>query len=506
MVSETDDTEKQFAIKAFEAQSKRKYRIRLLKFCFSFQMFVIFLIMVKAMLSEDLTEFKLATETPTAPIFSITDTTSQNKTLIAAEEKIFVTNESTSNPAVNDKIKYAETKIKNVDVVNDYSFIDTLSTFNFSSLIYDIGLGRAAKEQRIELNEKIFKFLIKEPIVPVNEECHLPEVKVPTKEECMSAGSYVFTGLKNNPSKIGILIQLGFDADTLEIYLHQIYDLIDYFFIIESTTSHLFNQPKPLLWQTLQIQPRFEKFKSKVVNFVLDDADTAKNIGSSSIWALESQQENQRWTKFIQWNEYHKVFGDEDVLGFGDADEIPSRKNVVLLKYCKISKNVKNAIDIGIWFPLSYIKWSFKTDFPVHSSVPYSLGDPSFWKLSNAKNYFANGKLPTRMRGTSRNYLLGGAHLSNYLYPPFAMLKLLTCTECTTNDFLRSWSDLIDKKDVAGLEKWFVDYNINSYAYRTIPIENLTAGNKEAVSIPWFLSCNLKRYPSWLRKSDTRIH
>jgi hypothetical protein len=35
-----------------------------------------------------------------------------------------------------------------------------------------------------------------------------------------------------------------------------------------------------------------------------------------------------RWQSFVQWNKKAKVFHDDDIVGFGDTDEIPSRENV----------------------------------------------------------------------------------------------------------------------------------------------------------------------------------
>ncbi|KAJ3222401.1 hypothetical protein HK099_002345 [Clydaea vesicula] len=372
------------------------------------------------------------------------------------------------------------------DVKNSLSFMDTLKNFNFSNLINLIEIEDSnAMTQRLELNKLLIDFILKEPLVEVNNSCKIPSITMPTPLNCLTAGNRIFNGLKKDPSKVGILIQLGFDADTLEIYMHQVYDIVDYFFIIESTTSHLQHQKKPLIWQLLQNQNRFAIFKDKIVNFVLDDSDTAKNINDNSIWALESQQEHSRWTKFLEWNKNYQYFSDDDILGFGDADEIPSRQNLLLLKHCSISRDVTKAIDIGIWFPLSYIKWAFKTDFPVHRSVPYSLGDPSFWTVSNAKKFNVNGNAPTRMRGKSGHFLLGGAHLSNYLYPPFAMIKMLTCSECNGVTHLKEWKKLIDDKNVRGLEKFFIDHNVNLYSGRTVSLEDLDAKNKETVSLPW---------------------
>ena len=56
-------------------------------------------------------------------------------------------------------------------------------------------------------------------------------------------------------------------------------------------------------------------------------------------------------------------------------------------------------------------------------------GDPTFhrWKdtTSLPKDHF-----PTRNRGKSGSFLLGGIHLSYYTYTPYFILRMLSTTEC----------------------------------------------------------------------------
>ena len=139
------------------------------------------------------------------------------------------------------------------------------------------------------------------------------------------------------------------------------------------------NFRKKLSWSELSVQPRFSKFRDKIIHLVLDDADIAEIEHSEdlSAWSLESLQEKLRWEKIKEWNEWSHALKDNDLIGFGDADEVTSRDNIQLLKYCPLKSK---SIDIGIWFPFGRMDQAYKTDFPV-SGIPrnyikyqYTLG------------------------------------------------------------------------------------------------------------------------------------
>lgn len=78
------------------------------------------------------------------------------------------------------------------------------------------------------------------------------------------------------------------------------------------------------------------------------------------IWRNEHAQEKLRWEKFKEWNiKNNHYFTKDDVIGFGDTDEIAYYQNVLLLKNCKQNGNV----DIGSWFTFSKIDMQYKSDF-----------------------------------------------------------------------------------------------------------------------------------------------
>ncbi len=213
--------------------------------------------------------------------------------------------------------------------------------------------------------------------------------------------------------------------DVLEVLLHELDNVTDKIFVMESTRTHNKGIRKALLWERLRDQPRFQIFQDKVVHLVLDDAEVFAD--PQQIFAIESSQEKHRWKSFVRWNDHTHFFGPQDVLGFGDVDEIPSRENVNLLRHCEFAEP---SIDIGSWFAWTRIDTAFRPDWPVpgHS---WTLGDPTFWTLASATEFAKDGtNHPSRMRGKSSHFLLGGIHMTDNGYLPFFLAKRIACSEC----------------------------------------------------------------------------
>ena len=80
---------------------------------------------------------------------------------------------------------------------------------------------------------------------------------------------------------------------------------------------------------------------------------------------------------FLKWNEENKFFRDDDLIGFGDADEIASIKTLNLLKQCE----TKTVTDVGIWFTPSRINQKQLGGWSVRGHR-FTLGDPTFYTIS----------------------------------------------------------------------------------------------------------------------------
>lgn len=342
--------------------------------------------------------------------------------------------------------------------------------------------------------ESLANFMAVEPAVDIGSNCTPPPLPQIKCEDYMEVfGNKARAADKEH--KIGILIQLGFDVDMLEVYLWEVYDVVDKFFIIESVVTHSNDQiRKPLMWEKIKDTKRFKRFSDKVVHFVIDDA--GRKMPDGNIWSSESNQERLRWEKFKEWNEKNKFFDNGDLIGFGDTDEIPSRDALAVLKRC--SGNL-DYTDIGLTFFFGTFSNIFKSDFPVYG-YPYTLGDPTFFTVKNAHLYNGESPYPTRMRGYSLKSVLGGAHISPYLYVPFLMNKAMVSTEHDT------FEALADGLTMEEIEDYYKGVAVTAHMDRIRNATDVMRQIKKHYYIPWIMRCAQDRYPSFFGKRDPRLY
>lgn len=241
----------------------------------------------------------------------------------------------------------------------------------------------------------------------------------------------------------------------------------------------------------------------------MDDVDSA-SVGPG-MWAAEDLQEIRRWQKIREWNEHTEFFQSTDMIGFGDCDEIASRHNVHLLKYCTVKSD--DPVDIGIWFPFGRIHQAYRTDFSIPRH-PYTLGDPTFFTFAQAQKGLAGAhaetetlKYATRARGKSKNYLLGGIHMTHYGYLIYMLLKKMSCSECVGSlDRLREeLTEAYEKDEWSKLEQLW-SKTPDSILHRIVALKQLDPAERaQVVYLPWFFDCNRDRYSMWEGKSDSRI-
>ncbi|CAL8127747.1 unnamed protein product [Orchesella dallaii] len=379
------------------------------------------------------------------------------------------------------------------------SFIDSVNNFPWNDYGESINSPSSFAHYSSQLLTKLLPFLVMPPKLEIDSYCPRPPPKFPPYlAECSKL---------SEPRKVGVIIQFGFESDTLEIHLNELEDIVDYFFILESTRAHFRGIQKPLLWEVLKHQERFQRFSDKVVHIILDDIDTISDDVQEKGFGVEGLQEKQRWKKFLQWNDVKSYFKDDDILGFGDVDEIPSRDVVFYMKNCEIPSD---PVDIGIWFPFGKIDQAFLTDWPVSSDHPYSLGDPTYWTLQTAiktQEQFT----PTRKRGESSGHLLGGMHMSYYGYMPLRITKYFTASESKIENLAY---ELVPKMKHLNAEKLSeVEMELGevptSFNDRIMSMERLKKKfpreYEKVVHIPWFYECNRDRYPAWEGLHDSRL-
>ena len=336
------------------------------------------------------------------------------------------------------------------------------------------------------------KFMTIEPTVGINAECKPPSSKFTCSDYKYALGEGTKKAKKER--KVAFLIQFGFDVDMLEAFLWEVYDVVDKFFITESVVTHSNRQiRKPLVWDMVKGDARFERFKDKIVHFIVDDSDV--RIPNGDIWVSERNQEYIRWKEFLKWNEYHREFEETDVIGFGDTDEIVSRDVILALKKCT---GDITTLDVASIFFMGDNKTAFPTDWPVHPYA-FSYGDPTFYTIRSAKEYERQrADTPSRRKGQGDKHVFGGAHISPYMYLPYIVNKFIVATEYNVPD--------IPEGDIDYLDNYFVKYIIRDFEGRVRPVDQVWDELKEIHFIPWFIKCNPDRFPRFYGKKDPRIY
>lgn len=230
-------------------------------------------------------------------------------------------------------------EVRNISSASHKSFFETFQDFPWAE--FEEAAAKNDSIKKLEYSksfvDKLTYYLQLEPLIPINENCKAPELPLPSEIDCTKYPK-AFTGIKrNNTVKIGVLLQLGFDIDILEIHFQELHDVVDMFFVIESTHAHYGNLRKPLMWERVQQQERFKHFP--VVHFIVDDAEGSR--ATDKMWQMESLQEKRRWEKFIEWNDATKFFNDDDIVGKNKLAWAAVLLNIFKLRFSKVEYNYR---------------------------------------------------------------------------------------------------------------------------------------------------------------------
>jgi len=203
-----------------------------------------------------------------------------------------------------------------------------------------------------------------------------------------------------------------------------------------------------------------------------------------------------------------RLKGRELVVNFGHTDEIPSPRNMALMKQCQ---PIHLPVDSGTWMPMGRFDRAVRADTPVgdKGELPYAHGSPTFQDMSN---------MVDRGLGKSSGYLLGGWHLNAYAYPPHALLKLLSCANCTGRGILESTVQLL-RKGRTGIREFYEGLSTltsessgqKAYLQRSTTVEELKKqrpyrSHPELLQPPSVVQCNPERYEVWYGNYDRRLN
>ena len=345
------------------------------------------------------------------------------------------------------------------------------------------------------------------PPSPANVTCEPPAL--PARPTCTGASAFTGSALPT-PRRIVYMMQVGFEADTLEIALREVADVVDVVFLVESTRSH---NPqgrdkragKPLLWEHLKGTDRFQ-FLSRdiVVHVVADDAETqgAAQAAGTDIWSMEYLQTDKGVDRVKQWANATGALGADDVFVSGDVDELLARPTLHQLRWCEL---VDTVVSSAIWMPMGRLDTAFQTDWPA-PGMPLSLALPTVYAWDEvASGRHSGGRIHNlakiRPNGTWKT-TKGGMHMTVPAFMPLVMVKELTATEYAGQ---QQWANTT----LASLNEAQKEaYTLKRRPEWRARLHNLDALSAEELAwlrhVPWWLACNPLRFPYWYGKPEPR--
>ena len=201
------------------------------------------------------------------------------------------------------------------------------------------------------------------------------------------------------------------EMDLLFYRLSLLYDIVDYFVIVESTKTHAGNK-KPLYY--LENKDRYKNFEDKIIHIVEDD------LMSDPTHDLSKGFHDEVWSnEHLHRNAIHKgieqiSLSDNDILIISDLDEIPDPLTIQYLK-----TNLSITDNIGIV--------SLLQDFYYYCLTCKNKEKWTRSKLVSYQTYvsqFHRKPQDCRMYECDRFIEKGGWHLSYFGSPEFIQNKL----------------------------------------------------------------------------------
>jgi len=342
------------------------------------------------------------------------------------------------------------------------------------------------------------------PPVPINESCLRPPL--PRVPACMDSA---FSGEPLiRPRKLALMLLLGFEVDTLEIHLREAVDMVDVIFLVESTTTH-HGTKKPLMWERLQYEERFQFVPATLVVHVIVNhlEDDMEKHGKSYWWFEDSETRAgvaraRAWAAVHQRPEYGSPgtsrLSPDDLFISANTDEVMSREALHKLRWCKL--NGKSPISGALWMPMGNLNLAFRSDFPVRGR-PHTYGFPTIYRWEEIAGGREGKRLLSDYHGARNKYVLGGMHLTNPAFLPSAILKEISGTE-NGHALKNIHQDGLTLEELNKQQSMLYSLDVRpKWKASTDPIDAVTDISKQ---LPWFLECNPSRFPYWWGLPDPR--
>src|SRR6056300_943618 len=206
------------------------------------------------------------------------------------------------------------------------------------------------------------------------------------------------------------------ELDMLHLHLEELYDTVDKFVLVESTTTFVGN-PKELFFE--KHKDRYSKYLDKIVHVIVKDTPKMNNP-----WNAERFQRDAIDRGLSQLD-----LKDEDIIIIGDVDEIPDTTTLNTLREEGLRKPVSLEMD--------FYYYNFKcrnVDKWYHAKViPYTI----YKQYPHPDNI---------RRSTCDKVEKGGWHLSYFGTPEFISNKLSNFSHQEYNNSTYNDTEIIKKR------------------------------------------------------------
>ena len=147
---------------------------------------------------------------------------------------------------------------------------------------------------------------------------------------------------------------------------------------------------KPLMWERLQFEERFQFVPDGLVVHVIVDHLGDEKEGKSFWWFEDSETSAgvaraRAWAAIPQ-PEFGSPgtgrLGPDDLFISANTDEVMSREALYKLRWCKLDND--NPISGALWMPMGNLNLAFRTDFPVRGR-PHTYSFPTIYRQVTQK-------------------------------------------------------------------------------------------------------------------------
>lgn len=250
------------------------------------------------------------------------------------------------------------------------------------------------------------------------------------------------------------------EFDILQIRLEELWEVVDYFIIAESTKTHQNQKKKLHFFENIE---RFKKYKDKIRHIIVDDMPDSKDT-----WVLERYQR-----KSLERGLYD--LEPNDLVIVSDCDEIPRKKIIQEIK----NSTFKRCI---LAMPIYYFKLNYMMIKPIYrqTNIIVTRGSEFVNPQYEREFTFNKGHLPLNYENKEFKIIEhAGWHFTYLGDEEFAKNKIQSFAHIETNnkDIINNLNiDLMIKSGYGfGFEKnkeRFAYVNIDEY-YPKVISENL---------------------------------